>query len=481
MQSAGGTFLGRLFIGTLFFAIVSFSVSSSHALPPTISFTNFLAEFQNKSTGILEAKQNYSVAEQRKDANSDVWQSRFEASPELSFLQRSYDGSSALPDMSNRSQNVNGVFTQLTPTGTRFELRGKKYLEQQNPIYQSLDRSYSAGITQDLFNNAFGRTQRSLAERARRDLEIAGLVYRQSVVNSCQEAFELYVNTFTQQEIAKVYADLLEDAKFANANALKLYNNRLITTIDKLSAESDLINTQLQAEQAQQKLINNKRQITAFMDPSQNLDFLLQIPNGFLEESTFDKNRKTLKQLIAEQKLASQEVDIERSRAARRTDVQLGVEMGQQVGRVGFNGPLIRYEEEYLMTSLKFGFDVINKTEDADLRNAIRQKNLLTVQQQTVNQTQSHLLESLYQNFDLLKQQQKASQLRVKLLDEKMKIAFEQTKKARLEFENYLLHRNAYLNQKINDLNLQKDLWLNFFAIQKEFAQDKPTFCEAKI
>lgn len=467
----------QFLLGVLILFYQPFAQTSPHIL----NFATFLNEYQDKSTAIIEAKQGFSIAQQTKDANSDFWRSRIEASPEMSFLSRQYDGSSGQPDIGNRSQNINGTFTQLTPTGTQFELKGQKYIEVQNPLFSSLDRSYSAKITQDLFNNAFGKTQRAIAKRAEIDLEVAGLKYLESVINSCQEAYKLYIETFTQQEITKVYDNMLKDAKIANANSQRLYQDRLITKIDKLSSETDLMTTQIQAEQSLQKLIANKRQIAAFLPENQNIGFELIMPSEFIENSTFDPNKQTLKVLIAEQKLKSQEIDIERSRSNRWTDLELGLEAGQRIGRFGFTGTLVGYTEEYLLTSLKVGIDVINKTEDADLRNSIRQKNLLAVQRETLHFTQNNLIASLYDNHKLLLLQQKSSRLQVKLLDEKMKIAFEQTKMAKLEFENYLLHRNAFLNQKINDLNLQKDLWLNFFAIQKEYAHEKPAFCEAKI
>ena len=155
-----------------------------------------------------------------------------------------------------------------------------------------------------------------------------------------------------------------------------------------------------------------------------------------------------------------------------------GVEAGESFGRLTFNGPTASFQEQYLKANVSFGFDLVNNTENADLKNALYQKNSLVKEEVTLQKTQKNRINGLTAMNDLLKQQVISSEKQVKLLEEKMKIAFVQMKRAKLDFQNYLLHRNAYLNQQRTFLNLKKDLWLNQFAIQKEFAHQSPGLCE---
>ena len=71
----------------------------------------------------------------------------------------------------------------------------------------------------------------------------------------------------------------------------------------------------------------------------------------------------------------------------------------------------------------------------------------------------------------LLRDQLDTTKTQVKLLKEKMDLAFLQMKRAKLDFPTYLLHRNAYLDRQRNFLQLKKDLWLNLFTLHKDFAQ----------
>ena len=432
-----------------------------------------------QSADILQAKRQLSGAERSRDQGQDQWKSRLSGNNQLSFEQQTFPAGGR-DNNSNRTSNSSGTFTQLTPTGTSLEVSAQKFWEIQNPLFSALDRRYSAKITQDIFRNAFGKTQRAQSKQAGIDYEVAELVYRQSLVQTCETAFNIYSDAFIQQEIVELLHKQYKDAQKALKVSRKLYKDKLINKIDKLNSESDFINVQLQYEQAQQRLLNTKLQIQAFLKDRPALNFQLFDPSGFLNLPKVDVTNKTLSQVIIEKRVKSQEFGVEQARADRWTDVQVGVEVGERFGRLNVGGPLLNYEEEYLTANISFGFDLINNTEDATLRNAITVKNNLVIQNQVTEKTQQNLLTSLTSMDALLKEQVKSSEQQVKLLKEKMDIAFTQMQKARIDFQTYLLHRNAYLNQKQNYLRLKQDLWKNQFSLQKEFAHTSPLLCEVK-
>lgn len=442
-----------------------------------LPFHTFLKEYQKKSGAILQAQQNLSRSEFSRDSNSDQWQSRLTATPEINFLGRNFDDSS-FDNISNRNQSIAGSYSQLFPTGTKLEVTGQKFIEVANPLFSSYDRSYSANITQDLFRNAFGETQRAQTHKAKTDYKIAELEFLNSVATSCEEAFQLYTEAYIQQEITDLLRSQLMDAQKALTISRRLYKNKLINKIDKLTSESDFINTKQDADQATLKLINTKRQILAFLESKPSLDFLLNNPGQLLNSNITPRAQKTMNEILALHRLKSQEIDIQRSQSDRRTDVQLNLTVGERYGRTRItNTSFAEFKEDYLLASVNIGFDIIKKTEDADLRNAITQKNNLEKVKRVTETTQKMRLDNLYANHELLQQQVQSSEIQVKLLQEKMKIAFNQMRRAKLDFQNYLLHRNAFLNQKINSLNLQKELWFNQVAIQKEFAQRPMNAC----
>jgi outer membrane protein TolC len=444
----------------------------------SLDFKEFLSAYQKKSSRALDAEQAYSRAENQLQSQTDLWQSRFTATPQIEFLDRSF---SAAPDVGFRAQDISATFTQSMPTGTNIELSGQKFIEVQNPLVSSVDRRYSARITQDLFRNAFGRTQRAQQNRALTDFELAQLQLRQARVESCNEAFELYTETYIQQEIAQLMQTQLKDAEEALSIARRLHRDRLVNEIDKLSSESDFLNTQLQTQQALQRLENNRRQIQAFIDHPIPADFKLTDPRVFLTRLRgVPENRPTLNELLIQHRLESQEFEVERARTDRWADVRLGLEAGETVGRFGFTGTLLDFNDVFLRATLTVGLDLINRTEDAELKNAIQIKNNFAKQKLVTEKTQKSLVENLKALNRLLQAQVVTSEKQVQLLKEKAKVAFEQMGRARLDFENYLLHRNAYLDRKINDLNLKKDYWLNQFSLQREYAHESPEFCEVR-
>ncbi len=466
-----------LFRYIFFFSFLFFS-QKSWTLP--LAFEPFLKSYLATSSEILNAQRSLAQAKRSNIQSKDQWKSRLTATPQLSFETQKFD-SNLRDDNSNRTSNLVGQFTQEAPTGTRLELNAQKYIETQNPLFSSLDRSYSAKITQDLFRNAFGQTQSAVREKAELDYAVAELEYRQSLVNTCENAFKLYSETYIQQEITDLLMSQLKDAKKALRVSRQLFNDRLINKIDKLTSENDYIDTELQVKEAEQKLLNSKLQIQAFLQSNQGLDYSLKDPSRYVQNKEMNPQAETISEIILKKKTLSQEFDVDRARYDRRTDVQLGVEVGERFGRLSFNGPPLNYNEEYLRATIEFGFDVNNNTEDADLKNAIYQKNSLAKEIDVLNRTQKSKITGLVALNSLLKTQVKSSETQVKILNEKMKIAFGRMERAQMDFQNYLLHRNAYLNQKRNYLQLKKDLWLNQFAIQKEFAHTMTNLCKTPI
>ena len=460
--------------------IVVFIVLSTHqaqARKPSLFFKDFLKQYQLKSPTFLQAQRSLSLAEKMEQSANDLWQARFEAKPEMNFLTRKFD-SGIIDDISNRSQNVSGSYTQQFPTGTRLQLSGRKFLEVNNPLFSSTDREYAATITQDLFRNAFGETQRAQARKGSSDFKVAELEYKQALVGSCEEAFTLFVSTYIQQEITELLNSQLADAKKAQSISKKLFRDKLINKVDRLTSESDFLNTQQDADRSMQKLINGKRQIQAYLAiPLYGTK--LNNPSQALMIQTFDPSQETLSEVLASQRVTSQEFDVARSRSDRRTDLQLSLQAGERFGRSRIQSTdLAEFKEEFLMASLSVGFDVINKTEDSDLKTAIQLKNSFEKQKAMTQLNQRSTIENLYANHRLLQEQIQSSQQQITLLEEKMKIAFRQMQRAKLDFQNYLLHRNAFFSQKINYLNLKKEFWLNQFAIQKEYAHQQMKLCE---
>lgn len=461
----------------LFFLFSFFFLPRGQTSTNSLSFESFLSQYQKKNMTSLKARQKLSLAEKLKDQNTDFWQSRLIANPQMNFLDRRFVSGNQ-PDIYNRSQSIAGSFWQSFPTGTSLEVRGQKFLEVQNPLLSALDHSRSAKISQDLIRNSFGLSQRVGIDKARVDFHIAGLEYRQALVSACQEAFNLYTETYIQQEILLLFKSQLNDAKKIDRLYRRLYRNRLINKINKISSQSDFINTRLQVEMEEQKLLNNKRRMEVYLSESAGPGFQLQTPSSFLKAFPDSEGERTLTETLVTQQLTSWDFEVERRRSDRWTDMQLSLEVGDRTGRLGFGGRLSVFNENYLLASLKMSFDLINQSEDADLRNAIKNKNALFRQKKITEKIQKTRIQNLLATGKLIKGQVARQKEQIRLLKEKMALAFGQMKKARLDFEQYLLHKNAYLNQKKNFLNLQKDLWLNQFEVQKEFSHIRPQFCE---
>lgn len=460
-------------------SLITLALPAKAAENQNLTFNHFLNHYLVTNADVLKAQRQLKNAERLKTQYTDQWQSRLEANENLGFQKQIYSGG-VRPNNNRRTNSVSGQLKQIMPSGTQITVNGQKFLQKQNPLYIAYDRKFSAQISQDLIKNAFGKSQRALANQGRTDFEVAELEYRQSLVSSCEKAFSMYTDAFIQQEILQLLKVQQVGAKKALNISRRLYRDRLINRVDKLTSENDYIDLQLKVQQAEQKLMNAKRQIDAFLKEPLSLNFYLLDPSDFLKVANVDISNKTLSELIISRRLESQGYALEKARSDRWTDLQLTVEAGQNFGRLAaIAGNLEQFEEQYLTANLSAGFDLINNTENGNLKNALAQNNSLVKEQTTLAKTQKTKINSLVAMNDLLKGQLQSSAKQVELLEEKMKIAFSQMQTAKLDFQNYLLHRNAYLNQQQQFLNLKKDYWLNQFSLQKEFAHNNPRLCKA--
>lgn len=447
------------------------------AAPTPLPFEKFMDGFLETSPEAMEVRRQVVDAQNANAQQTDLWKSRLDINPSLSFEEQKFD-TNLRPDNSNRTSQVQGTLTQQMPSGTELQVSAQKYIEVQNPLFSSLDRQYSAKVNQDLFKNAFGASQKAQKEKAEIDLKNNLLRARQSLVNTCDQAFQLYTDTYRQQEELNLLTAQLKDARKALGISRDLFKSKLITSIDKLSSESDFINRELDYKRAQQQFEYNRMQMAAFT--KQN-DFQLVSPDQYLQRFQASLSEPTLNEVIVKNEIQSQDLQVDKLASDRRTDVKLGLEVGERVGRLALGGPLIGYNEQFLRANLNIGFDLINNTEDSALRSAIANRNNWEVSQKSLQTNQKVRVSNLQQLVELLEEQITNHKKQSTLLEKKMNLAFQRMKRAKIDFETYLLHRNSYLSQKQKLFQIQVDYWRNKFNLIKEYAHNQPQFCKAKL
>ena len=440
-----------------------------------LSFETFLTAFQNQSESVVQAKLNLSQAQAALDIGRDQYSAELVAKPKVEHQDRRIDGTSS-SNTYTRATDVVGQYRQRLPTGTNINVSGQKFIEKSNLLLSAVDSDYSVSVTQDLYRNTMGLSQRRQAEKASLDYNIAEMEFRQANLLACEEAFSVYADAYIQQEMVAVLNKQLADAKKALDTSRRPHNSRLIHKVDLLSSESDYLNTKMNAARSKQLYENAKRQLAIYLQAPVKKS--LKAPKGFLGKAPKASGKDTLKQIIADKRVESQELEVSKVKSDNRPDVKLGIELGQREGRFSTGPSAAPFRDDYVNASLTFSLPLFNKTQNANLNLALETRNNLAVQKELVNRSQPTLISNLSFLQKLLSEQVKTSKKRIKLLNEKANIAFRQMKSGKMEFENYLLHRNAYRNEQVNYLQLQKDLWLNHFALKREFSSMDSPFCQ---
>jgi|GEM_PF-2827198 len=443
---------------------------------PQLNFGRFLNAYLEGSTSSLQAQQNFAQATQQSQISQDVSTGELSAQPTLSHEKRVIP---AIPSLNtyNRALDVQGTYTQDFSTGSQVQVRAQEFIEQSNPLFQAYDRSTSVGLNQDLYNNGFGYEQRRRRRQGKLQGLIAQLELRQAQVGVCEEAFNLYTDAYVQQQRWKILEAQLKDAGKALANSRRLFRQRLMNRVDLLSSESDYIQTKNDVDQALQVLKNGQQQIAIYIEGGMSADAHLESPANYLQTKAAPQDEDPLLIALAKNRVASSEIGIERAKSQARNNLDLGVELGHREGRrigdAGFN----RFTEDYVAANMKFSIPTFNKSNPANINFALKTQRNAILSKILAERTQLTQIKNLQALVKLFNSQVTSSEKRLKLLKEKEDLAYNRMKSGRLEFENYLLHRDAFRTHQINHLLLLKDLWTNRFLVLKESASANTPFC----
>ncbi len=136
------------------------------------------------------------------------------------------------------------ALTQTLPTGTSFEISETEYLIPYQTNRGAYKRSLTGSITQDLFQNFLGRSQKWIQKASELKISSEKNRLQFEILKICAQAVNQYLKLYQRQEQVRLYKQIERDSKQSLRLIRRLYRQKLINKIDFLSAQNDFIETQ---------------------------------------------------------------------------------------------------------------------------------------------------------------------------------------------------------------------------------------------
>lgn len=467
-----------------------------------LGFQRFFKAYGELSLTRLQGENQRLQTLQEAATNEDIHQGSLFVTPSLNHLMRVSPDLPAPNTIRNRSTDIRGGYRQSFSSGTTVELRGQKFFEQSNPLFSAVDQDLSINLAQDLVRNSLGygrRVQRQLGQAQRLQADEA---FRQSELEVCSEAFDLYVNAYTLQQRTNLLRSLFADSQNSYNKLKGQQRQGLIHEVDALSSKNDFLNLQSQLLSAEQELVNGKNQLAIYLPPSQMSALVIPTPEkqmpsmdqvlkeaqnspvlgppsdpSAVESSPTSEN---LRLRAAQRQQQTGELNVTLQKQSTLPELTLNLTMGAREGRFAPGGVPTGFQENYLAASVDWRWPLFQKGASASYRTALAQLKNAKIQQSVLKQNLKVELENLLATEELLKKQLQLSQDQLKDLQRKARLALKQMNSGRIEYETYLLHKNAVRTLQLETLNLQGREWRNRFNIQRFLASMTSSFCSLK-
>ncbi len=461
----------HLFLSMIIVILGTHTVGAATPDASTLSLQSYVRKNLSVNEVVQQALLQKKNSEAKQARASDVFQNTLTLQPGL--YTREFLSGSGL-QFNEQRPSIWGQMTQRLPTGSVLGAETTYFLEDTNPAVGGTNSDYRFYIEQPLWRNSFGSLWRRQTESAEAEVRQMNFSEQVAWIDICLSSSENYINTFLAQEERRLQKEAHEVAQKAKSLAQKAYQQRVLRRLDYLNSQSDYLkvkNDHLRAEaEFQQRFATLKVQAEDeqlaenLLDPT---DFFDKIP---LVE-TFSSST-TLRILALQAQVEAQHANY----LAEKNRTRSAVDFGAETRRIRSVQPsdigLLNAQQDITQVYLRLQLPLINKTFKADVATAHnnwdwaefekqRQEKLITTQFQqnrTFFKNRSEQLLVAQENVSIKRRQlQEATQL---------------LQVGRIEFMEYVIYRDALLNEEINLLRLRAGLW----QLKAQLAQYDETY-----
>ncbi len=425
---------------------------------------------------ILQADLQKWISQEKKNRASDVFQNSLTFQP--GFYIRDFQSDSGRGFHEER-KSLYGLFSQRLPTGSVIGAESTYFLDDVNPsVGGGINNDYRIFIQQPLWRNSFGSLWRRQQESAEAEVKQMDLSIQTTVIDSCVTSAENFINAYVSQEESKLYREAFDVAEKAKKIAENGFARSFLRKIDFLNSQSDFLkvkNEKLRVEAEFQQRLNTLK-VQAEDDTLQQE---LASPQTFFDKipliEQLQKEQVLKLQSLAAQ-VEAQKMNYYAEKNRNRSAIDIGAEtrhtQSVQAFGQGSTFGLLDAQQEITQVYLKMELPIINKTIRADVSTAYHNWQLSEFEKQ---RQEKLIIDQFFQNktqFKNRSEQLEIAQQNIKIKTSQLQEGLKLLKIGRIEFNEYVIYRDSLLNEQLNLLKVQAQLW----QIRARLAQYDSTF-----
>ena len=456
--------------------VLLFLLAADMGLASTLSLREYVKRSLNENEAVKARELEVKQAIQAVNIAQDLYKTNLKLGPQQSHLDQNFSPSGL--KLYERNTEIAGVLAQTLPTGTSLAFEVTDTLDNSANVVGRIDRQYSFGLKQSLQRNFLGSLTQLEVEKSTHGLTLAQTEQKKVRFAECLRAAVEFVDGFSAQKKVEVLRELESGARDLEKMSTRDYNNHRLRKIDWLSFRADYLelNARLLAQEdiaddlASRMAIKLKSKPVEFSDPA---------PLFTVLPSAKWQSADNLELLGLAQELVRDESGLAIAERESRSEIELGVELGQRKGQTLVGASLEEFADNFVNLSLQWSWSALNRTADAQAQIARLEVEKTRLKQQLA---QKQLEENWTEFFNGLKknrQQLEISGKKEEIYRQQVEEAEKMYRSGKYEAEKYLDFRNRYLNEKMNNLDLTLAIWKAQIKIA-ELNGEHPLFCEVR-
>lgn len=438
----------------------------------SLELSTYIQKNLKVNEAIQQADLQKMISQEKKNRASDVFQNSLILQPGLYTRDFKSDSGNAFHE---ERKSIYGQLTQRLPTGSKLGVESTYFLDDVNQtVGGGMNSDYRFYIEQPLWQNSFGSLWRRQQDSATAEVKQMDYTLMTTIVDSCLTSAENFINAYVSQEEFRLYNEAFDIAEKAKKIAEDGFAKSFLRKIDYLNSQSDFlkVKTERLRTEAEFKQRLNTLRVQAEDD---TMTGSLSAPHSFFEKIPLVSEIQK-EQVLKLQSLSAQIEAQKQNYYAEKNRTRSGVNLGAETRRTESVQPstigLVDAQQDITQVYLRLELPLINKSLKADVATAYNNWQLSEYEKQ---KQEKLILDQFYQNLTQFKnreEQIKISQENIKIKTAQLQEGLKLLKIGRIEFNEYVIYRDSLLNEQLNLLKVQSNLW----QLRARLAQYDSTF-----
>ncbi len=458
--SLGGGILSFKIIVMACFLFSSMLVASTLNIETRFSIFDAIKHYQTHHNDYLYSQAIEKKSFLERSVAQDLFKTKLSLSSQFLEFKQSLD---LVDEVYNDNTWTHFIeLSQQTPWGTEFKVENWEVADQNYSMLGTVSSKWNASVSQSLWKNAFGRSLRFQEQYYNLLYESHQLDRQRQNKNTCLLAAVHYAETYEKHQLYQIYLQVEKSAKDTFSYIQGFYKKKQINHLNYLSAESDFIDIQKKTLEAEKNYLERILVLaehvscdidrsTIFSDPSPYFSSFPEVDNGDFKTTeqwkTFVKKKEALDEKI------------KKTMDDSRFDLSFDMGFSRSKGKTVYNGELESYGNDQLEFSINLVFPFFESSLDDKIQIARVEKQLVELEADKNLKEWERNYKQAFSDLIRFKKLVQLSIQRESLLKKKQNEAEKRLKSGRMEYEDYVVHRDAYLHERMNLVRYQFQIW----------------------